>query len=243
MTIEEKEASKIIEAKWLHWFMRKRLYIFLFFGFLVFMTSLAYHIIPYFEKQDQKDLVKAHRLYQNWKESNREKTLEKLLYLMKKHLSIQQRYEILLAQDLLIKEQHDRAFHLAVSSLENIRPLLPYYESFAETGFLIAKENYSQALMNAMKLKEDMMVEATLKPRTSVLFALNLLRICFLEKKLHHLVEEGDAWQALEKYLQLNKGIDKTSTDKQLTAFLEVFNSNKQLDLVDFMQFRKGKIK
>ena len=246
--VDEKVLPKWINVKWLNWFVKKRLYIFFVLALFILISIVAYQLIPFFEKRGQKDFMTADLAYSKWKkEPLLNEHLEELKKLMNKYPSLKQKYEGLIAQGLILSSHFDEAMHFASISIKKASQLLPHYASYSNTSLLIAKKNYSQALANSHRLKKEMMLDPSFlqndSDRTSILFALNLLRISLLEKKMRNDPAELTAWCEVENYLKLNSRQKLQVTEKELYSFLELFQSNKQLQLADYINHRKSQIR
>jgi len=243
---DEKLLPSWIKVKWLNWFVKKRLYIFFILALFILISIVAYQLIPLFEKRGQKDFITADLAYSKWKNNpGLNEHLDKLKKLMNKYPSLKQKYEGLIAQRLVLSNHFDEAMQFASVPIKKARQLLPHYATYSTNSLLIAKKNYSQALANSYRLRKEMMLDPSFlqgdKGHSSILFALNLLRISLLEKKMRNDSAELNAWYEVENYLKLKK--DSKLEERELYSFLELFQSNRQLELADYINHRKAQIR
>lgn len=68
----------------------------------------------------------------------------------------------------------------ALKSLKRTEKELPTYSEFARTSLLIIEKKYDVALQHSLQLKEELK-----NSKETALYGHNLLRIAFLERKLH----------------------------------------------------------
>jgi len=236
-----------INMKWLNWFVKKRLVICSFFVLFILICIAAYQVVSFFEKKTYKDFIAADLAYSKWNEDIAlNGHFDRLTKLMNKHLSLKQKYEGLITQGLILSNHFEEAMQMASIPIKKTKRLLPHYTNFSKNSLIIAQKNYSQALVNAYRLKKEVMLDPSFlqseDSRTSILFALNLLRICFLEKIMRNEPAEYIAWCEVENYLKLNNSTKTQIKDKELYSFLRLFQSNSQFDLVDYIKHRKLQI-
>lgn len=174
-----------------------------------------------------------------------EKALEQLTTFTNQYPSLQSKYDGLIAQFLLNRDQVKVALPFANRTLVRTgKDHLPFYADYAHTSLLISQEKYQDALKEALKLKEQMISQAKGKEREfgDTLYFFNLLRIAMLHQQLENKNEELNAWQELKQ-----SAIENQAADYFLNAdlFEKIGNQLKDgnASLLNYIQVREKLLK
>lgn len=136
---------------------------------------------------------------------SQDEAFKKLDLLIKAHPDLNAKYDGLIAQLLINRDQLDQAQVFVDRTLARTSgDHLPFYADYAETSLLISKQQYQDALLKALQLKQQMVdsraadKQAAKKEFGDTLFAFNLLRIAILEQQVGTPSDELKAWQTLK---------------------------------------------
>jgi len=244
-----KKEKKSKSKKYLVWIIEKRIYFLSLMASIIFINVILHKMMPLFGKRSPEGYVLAHHYYSDWKDSsfNDYEKLNKIKYILRKYPSLKPKYEGLILQNLLIKENAlgEYTDKFAGSLLERTKSELPLYFEFSKISILIKKKDYLKALEASKELKFKMLNDLTFLeneslPAGAVLYAFNLLRMAILEGKLNNYKQELAAWVEFEEYLKLNSN---ENLNKQIAiaakVIKEIFNEN-NIELKDYILFRKN---
>lgn len=152
--------------------------------------------------------------------------LNELTLLLKKYPDLQAKYDGAIAQSLIYRDQLAEAMPFAEATFSRVsQDHLPDYLQYSQISLLVSQKKYEEALRDSLSLKEKMLNELKNNKEDvffgSYLFALNLLRIPFLQQYAGTSQQEIDAWREWELYANKTKAIDSNlSLDKK--AFFSV---------------------
>lgn len=206
------------------WIYRNRLILLFVFTGVIFLTILLYNLQG---RSDAKALL-AEREYLQFSSSNDPKALDKLIALVEKNPSLKGKYDALIAKALLGAGKEDQAIPFMNRTLSFLQQEAPHYASFAKTSILMEQKAWSGALLEAEKLKQQMLGV----DKEDLLYSFNQMRIALLHKKLGNDKAELQAWEELEQHLGLNReGAEKNE-------FLNAFQEN-GLTLKEYIASRK----
>jgi len=242
---EEESSLKIFLLK----IVDKRIYIFSVLASILFVNIIIYKIKPLIAKKSSEGSFLAHQSYLDWKDSDFKdcEKLKKLKSLIRKDPHLKPKYEGLILQNLLLKNDFGKEENkLANKAFERTRSELPLYHEYSQVAILINDEKYEEALNKSKELKTKMLSDLSFLqgeglPAGSILYSFNLLRIALLEGKLNN-KDEFLAWQELEDYLSLsspNKVNENIKTASE--ALKEIFNEN-DIELIDYILYRKNRL-
>lgn len=139
-----------------------------------------------------------------------QKAFTQLQILMKQHPELEAKYDGMIAQTLINRNQDDLAAPFAQRALKRTQQEnSPYYASYAETTLLIGNNNYNDALAQAKQLQQR--IQEAPHPDAAhigdMLVAFNLLRIGMLQHQLGLKEEESKSWTELQQFLKKNPEI------------------------------------
>ena len=137
-----------------------------------------------------------------------EEAFQRLQQILKARPDLESKYDGLLAQTLINRGNLSEAKVYADRTLARTsRDHLPLYADYAQTTLLIGQEQYKDALLKALQLKQQMLDAASAEGQQAgtqgfgnILFAFNLLRIAMLEQQVGTPEDELKAWQTLKDY-------------------------------------------
>jgi hypothetical protein len=151
--------------------------------------------------------------------------LASLQKLMSSHPELHAKYDGPIAQALILEGNGAEAQTFANGALQRTaNEESPYYVDFARTSLLISQQHYSDALQNAVKLKETM---SSANLEANSLFALNLIRIATLQQQLGNREGELAAWNQFTAYAKRASDSDLLGADgrKESQSFAQLMSS------------------
>lgn len=192
-------------------------------------------------QKSEQDFIKADNYFTifqgNAKESldvaAAQDALNQLKALIQKHPELHAKYDGLIAQTLLNRNEIAQAqefANLAIARTASEND--PFYSDYAKTTLLIGEQNYQDSLTRALALQQQMeesISSLNVKPAGEALFALNLLRIGMLQQQQGILAEELKTWNKWDAWLAQNKNF---------AAQLDQFGEGK-ISLLHYINARK----
>lgn len=148
--------------------------------------------------------------------SSQNEALVKLTQILQQHPSLQAKYEGLIAQALIDRNEVVQALPFAESTFRRVgKDNLPLYIDYSEITLLIGQNHYEEAIKKSITLKEKMnkllasdrssesqLVGQNLKESFGeYLYAFNLLRIAFLQKHAGTAEQEIQSWKEWKDYM------------------------------------------
>ena len=170
-----------------------------------------------YESTDTLSYLEVENQYIQLKNSTTPESLQQAIASLKeglnKHPSLRAKYDALIAQTLLEKENPELATEYADGALTFAKSethASPYVD-YAETTLLISAGKYAEANAKALKLKtslqEQLFAEPAQKAFGPLLYANNLLRLAMLAPLAGTAEEEQAAWKELRGYIQGNANL------------------------------------
>lgn len=160
------------------------------------------------------DFALFQRLSNEGNQTGAQEALERLAAIIQRHPELHAQYDGIIAQTLINDGNNTETKRYSLSTLKRIsQNHLPYYEAYATHTLLISDKKYSEALTQAIDLKQKMIqVADSAKSETqnnfgSMLFALNLFRIGMLQQQMGNDNEELKTWQEWDHYINSQKPI------------------------------------
>ncbi|MBA3239061.1 MAG: hypothetical protein H0T62_12035 [Parachlamydiaceae bacterium] len=173
--------------------------------------------------RDVGDFKSAHEEFQAFQKLsasgdslNESETLAKLTQILKQQPSLQAKYDGLIAQTLIERNEVAKALPFADSTFRRIgKDNLPFYIDYSEITLLIGQNRYNDAIKRSIALKENMLkILSSEKPAENqvvnqstkessfgeFLYAFNLLRIAFLQQYAGSPNEEIQSWKEWKEY-------------------------------------------
>ena len=177
---------------------------------LAFLASalLLYKIFGGSSTKTESDYFKAEGEFSVFENSADPKAqneaLSKLSALLTRYPDLQPKYDGLVAQTLLNRNEVKEALPFANRTLSRTgKDHLPFYADYAHATLSISQEKYDDALKQAQTLKEKMISHAKEngdeKEFGDALYLFNLLRIAMLNQQLGNKEEELRAWQEFKQ--------------------------------------------
>lgn len=197
---------------------------------LLALFMLVYRLSAGSQGKAEKDYFEASNEYVIFQNSGNPLSLDKLTAILKRRPELQAQYDGLIAQKLLYEGKTSDAYPYAERSFKRTTDdNLPLYQNFAATSLVISDKKYSEALQQALALKQA--VKESPHSSDNFLIGLNLLRIAMLHEQLGQKQEELKAWDELSTFL--------TTTG---TALVKPIAFGK-LTLADYIEHRKKILK
>jgi len=246
--MEEENQSNVI----LEWLIEKKRYLFFITPCFLFLLILLIRLGGNRERVET-DFVTASQVFSKWNGSQgiEGQKLKDLVKVIKKHPELEREYDPAIAQALLTHHKVEGGESFFEKPLKRMGEGSIYYMKFAETSFLMGQGHYHQALQQALKLKEIMVLDTKFWEKAnqtisygSPLFAFNLFRIALLYQQV------GNKKGELESLIELKalvkdktipnqmKHIDSKGFDMLLTHF-----SLQETSLVDYITFREEELR
>lgn len=199
-------SDMLAEHPLIHWISDNgRTLSYLLLGSLCFIYFL-YHLLGGSTSYPEKDFFQANRDLTNLQSepnsNERQKALESLTRLLKKHPELQAEYDGIIAQDLLNHGEVQGALPYAQRNLDRVRgDHVTLYINYAKTTLLMGNKSYDDALKQALDLKQqilDYRKETGLATSGQLLYAFNLLRLATLSQQMENKTLELTSWQELQ---------------------------------------------
>jgi hypothetical protein len=245
------QASGLEENSYIHqafqWALQNGRHLFILTGSFITLLIILYKLAFAGSVKEEKEFFQAENafvLFQNSLTENKSKdnvdlALDKLEKQLDRLPELHAKYDGAIAQALLSQGASEQAKPFAEATLaRTLSENKPFYSSYGQTTLLIADHNYSEALRQALLLKQNML-EAQKNDHKNfgeILFAYNLLRIGMLQQQVGASDDEFKTWQEWQQYMQ---GVNTEIAQPQ--AFEEVstqFSLN-QISLKDYIESRQ----
>lgn len=187
------------------------------------LLLIAYMWFAGSSTKDIGDFRKAHEEFQTFQKPsasgdsiNQGEALAKLTQTLQQQPSLQAKYDGLIAQTLIERNEVAEALPFAESTFLRIgKDNLPFYIDYSEITLLIGQNHYDEAIKRSSALKEKMLkilsnekasssqlVDQSTKESSfgEFLYAFNLLRIAFLQGYAGTPDQEIKSWQEWKEY-------------------------------------------
>ena len=216
----------------------------LIYGSLILGISVFAGLSVYFKFRGNQDTAyfQACRSFYNWKEAseNKKQIFDVLKKQVAKFSGIQSRFDALIAQHLIYSKNLTDDFSYANAALKRLKIADTDYQNFSKAALIIARGEVNEALDESKKLRSNLEKQfSTIKsgnpfaPRKHTLYALNLIRIAYLEKQLGHEGGELEALAALERSIE---------QFPELRVFLQQNLKEGALSFYDYLKIRKTQL-
>lgn len=132
----------------------------------------------------------------------RESALLNLETLISKNKTLETKYDGLIGEQLLIKNEVDRALPYTKRTLNRVEGEAPLHSEYAKTSLLLTQGNAEEALKQAYFLRETLLKQASENKEAQyagTLYAFNLIRIALLESQANNQNLENKAWDELKQ--------------------------------------------
>lgn len=240
---------------YLHWISNNgRLLLYIILGIII-LAFIIYRFNSSSHTKAGNDYLLAERNYQLIQnpsakdEKSQQDALNQLGEILKRQPDLHPKYDGLLAQILLNRNEISQAKEFANLALgRTSEENKPFYTDFTQTTLLIAEKQYAEALKTSLSLKQKMLENAQLPSNErgfgDTLFALNLLRIAILQQELGSTSDELQTWAEWKQYAGLskekapNKNIDSKAFQNVYSQFEEG-----KLSLINYIDAREKTLK
>lgn len=235
------------EGTLIQWLSRYGLYLLTTILGLILLLFLVYRFSPGSTGKAENDYLNADyefSLFEGSDPSVTQDSLNRLQAIMQRHPELHAKYDALIAQTLLYRNQNEEALPFANSAIARTQvENQPFYTEYAEATLLIASKQYREALNNAQQLRLKMLDNAKLQesaqhPFGDTLFAFNLIRIGMLQQQLGMTQEEMQTWKEWKGFLNNS---DKTFSSAAFQEMLTNFSVG-TTSILNYMETREKQI-
>lgn len=187
--------------------------------------------------------MRAEKVFAEWESMPQDEALFRAMsQALEQVPELRDKYQAVIAQQLIAVGKGAQAFPLAYGVLETAREETPLHADYAETSLLIEQGECQRALERAVGLRERIAKECDVEKFCqdvlvggAFLYAHNLLRIAFLQQELQNAPGETAAWHDLEAFLE--RGRSSPVSELILNSFRE-----EGVDLAHYMADRKRQL-
>ena len=194
---------------------------------------MLYQTLGNWSRRSGQNYIAAENAYLEMRSTSGEVSqgaAEHLQLLLMQQPDLQARYDGLMAQFLLIRDERAEALPIAQRALTRTQgENSPYFSRYADNTLAIADGSYRQALTDSITLQQEIISDPLLA--TSSLLPLNLLRIAMLQQKLELEEDELNSWS---QWRDLAKEEDKASHFQKVTQLY----SEGEIDLQNYIAQR-----
>lgn len=161
-----------------------------------------------------------------------EEAFNKLQTIIERRPELHAKYDGLIAQTLINRNQTDLALPFADLAMQRTHiEDRPFFTSYTKTTLLIGNKKYEEALEKAKELEQQMLSKSS---NSLTLFAFNLLRIATLQQQLGLKEEELASWK---KWKQLSE-----DHPQAIAPLIRHFQEGK-ISLLNYIQARENSLK
>ncbi|MGR3973853.1 MAG: hypothetical protein QRY72_04735 [Candidatus Rhabdochlamydia sp.] len=164
------------------------------------VAALCLGVVVFKDCFQQEDLYPDYKqtafMFHTW-EHRRDNYREKFHSLLKKHPELEAKYGRKMTQKLLNHFEVSNPFE-ALAKIST-----PFSPRCSHPSFLIKQKKFAEALHESLQLQQMLDQEDELydDPKC-LLYADNLLRICFLHQQLSHKDQERSSWHEFKRYMR-----------------------------------------
>lgn len=172
--------------------------------------------------------------------------LTNLKEILNRRPELNAKFDGLIAQELLIKEDPNNAGLFADKAFQRVsKDHLPYYIDYSRATLLVSQNRLQEALEKSKDLKQQMLsqTQEKLPQFGEVLYLFNLMRIAFLEQQVGTPQQELAAWKEVLNHKEL---IENSKRDqKEAQQLLQILTNHFQegnASLNNYIKEREKKI-
>lgn len=173
--------------------------------------------------------------------ASQEENLENLNKILAKYPDLHSKYDGKIAQTLINRNQIEKATPFVNATLLRTRADgLEKYSDFSKITLLISTSQNKEALELSKTLQSKMISEkqkGLSQEGDDLVFAINLLRIAFLQQAIGNVDEETKAWQDWMNYSSLNSAIEPKFDTKAFASAASIFTDG-NISLTDYINSR-----
>ncbi|MEI6241775.1 MAG: hypothetical protein WCP39_00020 [Chlamydiota bacterium] len=222
--------EKSFAQKMVFFFLEKKDLLFWIVSAILLVSLVVFQVISFIQRSERKAKVEFETTYLEWTKDKKPTTFAKLETLLQKHSSIARSYQGMLVQKGL-EEGYLGILPLAKQAMNDGAPSL--YSEFGKISLLMMENKLAKALESSYVLKSELVKKKDMETLT----AFTMLRIAGLEKSLGQKEKEKKAWEALEVFLASHK------ENASIQLFLSNFRKGQDVDLADYVTYRKSLLK
>ncbi|MDX8430871.1 MAG: hypothetical protein SNF33_03585 [Candidatus Algichlamydia australiensis] len=184
----------------------------------------------------EADFLAASITIDEWEKSGEKEKLERLQALMGKHPELKARFEDRIAYRLISLGDYEGAMPFAKESIARSDDLAPEWADFGRTTLLIGNQEYEKALAETIRLKG--LLDEKASSNFALLQGFTLLRLAALYHELGNSSDELAIWNEFE-----HAANGQGSLSKETFEILKNHFTDRNVDLLDYIRYRKGVIK
>lgn len=168
----------------------------------------------------------------------REEAFKGLEAIVERRPDMAAKYDALIAQALIARQEVDRALPFAKRTFQRTRgDHLPLYRDFAEATLLLSQNKGDEALAKSRDLAASI-VEKGEKEEMAILYTYNLLREAMLQQSAGNREAELQAWQKLDNSLYTTDAM-LSNKGNELRAIFESLFSEGNVSLKNYIDYRE----
>lgn len=221
---------------------------------LLALVALFYRLAPGGSEKAEKDYFNADIEFQNFEHPisgnsdllASKEALNRLEAIMKRRPELHAKYDGLIAQTLIFREDMTAATPFANLAMTRTAPENhPFYTDYAQTSLLIGSQQYQEALARAQELQKKM-TEALSQTQDinkrafgDTLYAFNLVRIGILQQQQGLNQDELNTWQEWKRLLQQKSEITQAETLSKAFAQQLAHFTNNTISLMNYIEARE----
>lgn len=185
-----------MKDQWIDWLQDRQRHFFYGIGIIIAVFFIAFQAAGKIHKQGTSSYLAANQAFENWMLKG--EAFNKLESILKKHPELETKFGALIADKFIAQNEEDKAKEFADKIFARVLKQTPGHVAFAESSLLIAKNNFRDALIQSIALKESI-------NENSLLYGFNLVRIASLYRILNAHEQEVATLQDLEQYMRSNE--------------------------------------
>lgn len=208
-----------MENRLIQWLMQYGRYILFALLGLIAAAGILYRWNAKGNQQAEVDFLNAEKYFATFQGSGkagkeaiplaeRDDALQHLRKILQRHPELHAKYDGLIAQTLLVRNDVNGAKEFAdLAIARTASENSPFYTDYAQTTLIIASGQYEEALNHSLaldKLMEEGTANSEIQSFGNPLFALNFLRIGILQQQLGLSNEERATWQKWQELKENN---------------------------------------
>lgn len=219
--------------------------------FYVFLTafSLLFIMSLWLSRSTSEaavDYQNANRYFQQFEKQAagsaiHEESLANLNSILEKNPNLHSKYDGQIAQTLINRNQIDKAMPFVNATLQRTsKDSIANYSQFSKITTLIGASQNQQALEQSVALKLQLLdrkQKELSQEGDDFLFAINLLRIAFLQQAIGAQADEINAWQDWAQYSNVSSSVQPNFDAKAFASAAQLF-SDGNVSLADYIDSR-----
>lgn len=184
-----------MKDQWIGWLQDKQRHFFYAIGLVIATLFIAFQLAGKFHKQGINRYLVADQAFETWMLKG--EAFDNLETTLRKHPELESKFGALIADKFFTQNEGERAEEFADKVFARVLKQTPGHVAFAEGSLLIAKNQFRDALVHAVALKESL-------GENSLLYGFNLVRLASLYRILDAREQEKSTLEDLRSYMERN---------------------------------------